>query len=58
MEYFERMEVTDFRNDIILAEACRADVDKHCAKVKPGASPSVSGFWVGFRGFLRLWGTQ
>ncbi len=52
------MEVTDFRNDIILAEACRADVDKHCAKVKPGASPSVSGFWVGFRGFLRLWGTQ
>lgn len=30
------MEVSDFRNDIILAEACRQDVDKYCAKVEPG----------------------
>lgn len=30
------MEVTDFRNDVILAEACRGDVDKYCAKVEPG----------------------
>ena len=36
VEYFEKMEVSDFRNDIILAEACRQDVDKYCAKVEPG----------------------
>ncbi len=33
---FERMEVQDFRNDIALAESCKADADKHCANVKPG----------------------
>jgi hypothetical protein len=31
------MEVTDFRNDVILAEACRGDVDKYCKDVQPGA---------------------
>lgn len=34
--YFEKMEVTDFRNDVLLAEACRGDVDTHCKSVKPG----------------------
>jgi len=28
--------VRDFRNDVILAEACRQDVDHYCASVKPG----------------------
>lgn len=30
------MEVTDFRNDVILAEACRQDVEKYCKDVEPG----------------------
>ena len=34
--YFKKMEVTDFRNDVLLAEACRDDVDQYCNKVKPG----------------------
>ncbi|KAG1656262.1 hypothetical protein FOA52_011910 [Chlamydomonas sp. UWO 241] len=34
--YFEKMEVSNFRNDVILAEACRDDVDKLCATVEPG----------------------
>lgn len=34
--YFEKMEVTDFRNDVLLAEACRSDVDKYCKHVEPG----------------------
>jgi len=34
--YFKKMEVTDFRNDVLLAEACRDDVDELCNKVKPG----------------------
>ena len=34
--YFVKMEVRDFRNDVILAEACRSDVDKHCKTVQPG----------------------
>lgn len=29
-------QVRDFRNDVILAEACRQDVDHYCASVKPG----------------------
>jgi Golgi apparatus protein 1 len=37
--YFEKMEVNDFRNDIILALACRGDVDKFCKDVEPGARP-------------------
>ncbi len=41
--YFEKMEVTDFRNDVLLAEACRADVDKYCKHVQPGArSPATA----------------
>ncbi|KAK9867536.1 hypothetical protein WJX84_008718 [Apatococcus fuscideae] len=34
--YFEKMEVQDFRNDIMLAEACRKDVDSVCATIQPG----------------------
>ena len=34
--YFEKMEVSDFRNDVLLAEACRTDVDKYCRHVEPG----------------------
>ena len=34
--YFEKMEVNDFRNDVLLAEACREDVDKFCKNVEPG----------------------
>ena len=34
--YFEKMEVNDFRNDVLLAEACRYDVDKFCKNVEPG----------------------
>ena len=34
--YFEKMEVNDFRNDVLLAEACRTDVETHCKNVKPG----------------------
>ena len=30
------MEVSDFRNDVILAEACRDDVEKYCKDVEPG----------------------
>jgi golgi apparatus protein 1 len=35
--YFMKMEVKDFRNDVLLAEACRQDVDTFCAKIEPGA---------------------
>jgi hypothetical protein len=35
--YYQLMEVSDFRNDVILAEACRGDVDKYCKDVEPGA---------------------
>lgn len=34
--YFQKMEVRDFRNDVILAEACRKDVDTYCSSVTPG----------------------
>jgi Golgi apparatus protein 1 len=34
--YFEKMEVNDFRNDVILAAACRNDMDKFCSTVEPG----------------------
>lgn len=37
VSYFEKMEVSNFRNDIILAEACRDDVDKFCTDVEAGA---------------------
>ena len=39
--YFKKMEVTDFRNDVLLAAACRDDVDEFCSKVKPGKQPMV-----------------
>ena len=35
--YFQKMEVSDFRNDVILAEACRGDVDEHCETVEAGS---------------------
>ena len=38
--YFEKMEVNDFRNDVLLAEACRQDVDRFCKHVEPGARRS------------------
>ncbi|KAG1660746.1 hypothetical protein FOA52_010620 [Chlamydomonas sp. UWO 241] len=34
--YFEKMEVSNFRNDVLLAEACRDDVDKLCSTVEAG----------------------
>jgi Golgi apparatus protein 1 len=34
--YFQKMEVKDFRNDVILAETCRSDVDTYCAAVEAG----------------------
>jgi len=34
--YYQLMEVSDFRNDVILAEACRQDVEKYCKDVEPG----------------------
>lgn len=42
MFYFEKMEVNDFRNDVLLAEACRSDVDKYCKHVEPGAHSLLS----------------
>eukprot|EP00798_Chlamydomonas_sp_ICE-L_P010489 gene10489-8455_t len=36
VNYFEKMEVSNFRNDIILAEACRDDVENYCATVEAG----------------------
>ena len=30
------LQVRDFRNDVILAEACRQDVDTYCSSVTPG----------------------
>ena len=32
------MEVTDFRNDVILAEACRNDVEAYCKDTEPGVN--------------------
>lgn len=46
VSYFEKMEVSNFRNDIILAEACRDDVDKFCADVESGASGVWSHPWL------------
>ncbi|WIA10935.1 hypothetical protein OEZ85_011100 [Tetradesmus obliquus] len=34
--YFEKMEVSNFNNDVILAANCRGDVDKFCKNVEPG----------------------
>lgn len=43
--YFEKMEVSDYKNDIILAEACRWDVDKFCSTV-PAGEPEAPEFLV------------
>lgn len=40
--YFQKMEVQDFRNDVILAESCRNDVDQFCANVQAGESSLYS----------------
>lgn len=34
--YFEKMEVSNFHNDVILAAQCRGDVDKFCKDIQPG----------------------
>ncbi|EFJ50973.1 hypothetical protein VOLCADRAFT_103617 [Volvox carteri f. nagariensis] len=34
--YFEKMEVSNFNNDVILAAACRNDVQKFCSTIEPG----------------------
>eukprot|EP01026_Neomeris_dumetosa_P014680 TRINITY_DN1539_c0_g1_i1.p1 TRINITY_DN1539_c0_g1~~TRINITY_DN1539_c0_g1_i1.p1 ORF type:complete len:468 (-),score=66.09 TRINITY_DN1539_c0_g1_i1:500-1903(-) len=34
--YFIKMEITDFRNDITLAEMCRADIDQFCGTIEKG----------------------
>lgn len=34
--YYEKMEVQNYKNDIILAEACRSDVEQFCSLVEPG----------------------
>jgi Golgi apparatus protein 1 len=36
--YFEKMEADDYRNDPLLAEACRPDVEEFCNDVEPGAA--------------------
>jgi len=43
--YFEKMEADDYRNDVLLAEACRTDVEKHCKKVTPGTSSTQHSCW-------------
>ena len=30
------LQVTDYRNDVILAAACREDVEKFCKETEPG----------------------
>lgn len=36
--YYEKMEVSNFKNDILLAEACRTDVEQFCSTVEAGGS--------------------
>jgi hypothetical protein len=54
--YYQLMEVTDFRNDVILAEACRTDVEKYCKDVEPGGELGVArgGQACGFGGLPLL----
>ena len=42
--YFKKMEVSDFRNDVLLAEACRNDVDSFCKKSKPGLANKLCAY--------------
>lgn len=34
--YFLKMSASDYRNDVLLAEACRNDVETFCSRVRPG----------------------
>ncbi len=46
--YFEKMEVSNYNNDVILAAACKSDVEKLCANVEPGkAARSAWGTGMG-----------
>jgi hypothetical protein len=48
--YYQKMEVENFQNDIILAEACRKDVESFCASVEPGTRACVRVTTVHFCG--------
>lgn len=34
--YFLKMSSNDYRNDVLLAEACRGDAEQFCSRVRPG----------------------
>jgi golgi apparatus protein 1 len=34
--YFQKMEVSNYHNDVILAAQCRDDVERFCKNVQPG----------------------
>jgi hypothetical protein len=40
-------QVTDYRNDVILAASCKTDVEKFCSTVEPGGYQYDYG-WLGF----------
>lgn len=46
-------QVSDYRNDVILAAACREDVEKHCKDVQPGEPGGRDGSWEGLGGVLQ-----
>ena len=56
--YYELMEVSDFRNDVILAEACRNDVEAYCKDTEPGAWGGQRGRGAEGRRSLRLLGME
>ena len=37
------LQVTDYRNDVILAAACREDVEKFCKDTEPGMAAGWGG---------------
>ena len=37
VQYYEKMEVRDIRNDMPLAAACQDDVERYCKDIKSGA---------------------
>jgi Golgi apparatus protein 1 len=45
--YFEKMEVSNFNNDVILAAACREDVQTHCKDVNAGGMSVFACDYVG-----------
>lgn len=51
--YFEKMEVSNYNNDVILAAACKSDVEKLCANVEPGKAACLSREHRDCRGDLR-----